>query len=75
MNHLRPKKKTENLILPQTGNKQPEEETSKDRSADQSHFPQLVAVAGQRKWADRLTASGRSGISCREEPGVNKQAD
>lgn len=53
LNHLRPKKKTENPILPQTRNKQPEEETSKDRSADQSYFPRLVVVAGQRKWADR----------------------
>lgn len=53
VNHLRPKKKTENLILPQTRNKQPEEETSKDRSADQSHFLRLVVVAEQRKWADR----------------------
>lgn len=53
LNHLRPKEKRENLILPQTRNKQPKEETSKDRSADQSHFPRLVVVAEQRKWADR----------------------
>lgn len=69
LNHLRPKKKRENLILPQTRNKQPEVETSKDRWADQSHFPRLVVVAEQRKWADR-----HSGISCLEEPGVNKRA-
>lgn len=58
LNHLRPKKKTENLILPQTRNKQPEEETSKDRSADQSHFPRLFVVAEQRKWADRRDTWG-----------------
>lgn len=72
LNHLRPKKKTENLILQQTGNKQPEDETSKDRSADQSHFPRLVVVAEQRKWADRR--DGRQTLSCLEEPGVNKRA-
>lgn len=53
LNHLRPEKKTENPILPQTRNKQPEDESSKDRSADQSHFLRLVVVAEQRKWADR----------------------
>lgn len=39
LNHLRPKKKTENLILQQTRNKQPEDETSKDRSGRSKPFP------------------------------------